>query len=114
MTTTGCPIEDFSLTLFLIPLVTELKMKRLLISRLIILLLLIPAFVQAQQQLNLPLLSNWDDNSIPPAWTGPYSECWGYANNGREYAFLASTQGTYFFDITVPETPLLIDFIRTK
>ncbi|MDQ3049832.1 MAG: choice-of-anchor B family protein [Bacteroidota bacterium] len=68
----------------------------------------------AQQSMNLPLLSNWDDDNIPNAWTGAFSECWGYADNGREYAFLASTQGTYFFDITNPSEPQLIDFIRTK
>ncbi|MBL0339442.1 MAG: hypothetical protein IPP71_00060 [Bacteroidetes bacterium] len=69
----------------------------------------------AQQQWNLPLLANWDDNSIPPAWTGAYSECWGYAApDGKEYAFLASTQGTYFFNITVPSIPVLIDFVATK
>jgi len=68
----------------------------------------------AQQSWNMPLLSNWDDNTIPPAWTGPYSECWGYAANGREYAFLASTQGTYFFDITDPVNIELIDYKSTK
>lgn len=68
----------------------------------------------AQQSMNLPLLAHWDDDSIPAGWTGSYSECWGYDANGREYAFLASTQGTYFFDITNPSSLVLIDFIRTK
>jgi len=72
------------------------------------------AHVSAQQQFNLPLLSNWDDDNIPGAWTGPYNSCWGYVANGREYAFLASTQATYFFDITNPTAPELIDFIKTK
>ncbi len=74
--------------------------------------LVVPAL--AQQNMNLPLLSNWDDDSIPNAWTGAFSECWGYAANGREYAFLASTQGTYFFDITNASVPQLLDFIPTK
>lgn len=68
----------------------------------------------SQQSFNLPLLSNWDDDSIPPAWTGAYNSCWGYAANGMEYAFLASTQGTYFFDITDPANPVMVDFIKTK
>nr|HMT30276.1 hypothetical protein [Bacteroidia bacterium] len=72
-------------------------------------------YAQTQQQWNLPLLSNWDDDSVPAGWTGSFSECWGYvAPNDREYAFLASTQGTYFFDISQPTNPVLIDFFRTR
>lgn len=69
----------------------------------------------SQQQWNLPLLSNWDDDSIPSAWTGSYNECWGYvAPNEREYAFLGSTKGTYIFDISDPSNPALINFFQTK
>lgn len=68
-----------------------------------------------QQHWNLPLLSNWDDDSIPPAWTGAYSECWGYvAPDDREYAFLGSTKGTYVFDITNPSNPVLLNYFPTK
>ncbi len=71
--------------------------------------------VNGQNNWNLPLLSNWDDDSIPPAWTGAYSECWGYvAPNDREYAFLGSTQGTYIFDISDPSNPVLINYFQTK
>ncbi len=90
-------------------------MKQLQIKFVFVLLFLASAgSVLGQQSLNLPLLSNWDDDNIPPAWTGAFNECWGYAENGNEYAFLASTQGTYFFNITDPVTPQLLDFIRTK
>lgn len=70
--------------------------------------------VKAQQQLNMPVLSRWDDDAIPPAWTGAFSECWGYAAADREYAFIGSTQGTYFFDITDPVSPELIGYFDTK
>src|SRR6187401_3470502 len=80
----------------------------------ICLFILLHSYSYAQLQDNISLLSRWDEDSIPQAWTGAYSECWGYAANGREYAFLASTQGTYFFDITDPYHPDLIDFIRTR
>ncbi len=67
------------------------------------------------QQFNLPLLSRWDDDAIPLGWYGAaYSECWGYDHNGREYAFLASNQGTYFFDITDAKNPVQVGFFRTK
>jgi choice-of-anchor B domain-containing protein len=62
----------------------------------------------------MPLLGHWDDDSIPSASYGPYSECWGYHANGREYAFLATSQATCFFDVTDPRNPTLIDCIRTK
>lgn len=74
-----------------------------------------PQVTYGQQHWNLPLLSNWDDDSIPSAWTGSYSECWGYvAPNDREYAFLGSTKGTYIFDISNPAVPVLINYFTTK
>ncbi len=63
----------------------------------------------------LPLLSNWDDNSIPPAFYGPYNEIWGYADQaGREYAIIGSSEGTYFIDVTVPTAPVIVDFERSR
>lgn len=70
--------------------------------------------LSAQNHWNLPMLSNWDDNSIPPATYGAYNECWGYAKDGREYAFLGSSKGTYVFDITDPYNPVVINYFPTK
>lgn len=71
-----------------------------------------PAF--SQNHWNMPILGSWDDDSIPSASYGAFSECWGYDHDGREYAFLGSSQGTYFFEVTDPSQPRLIDFFRTK
>ena len=69
----------------------------------------------AQQQFNLPLLSNWSDPSIPSAFYGPYNDCWGYVDgNGREYAIIGSSIGTHFFDVTNPTSPVEISFQPTK
>lgn len=70
---------------------------------------------QAQNPVQLPLLSNWDDNTIPNNFYGAYSDCWGYVDQaGREYALLASTKGTYFFDVTDATNPALISFQKSK
>ena len=67
--------------------------------------------INAQQQLNLPLLSNWDDNSLPVFAFGSYNDCWGYAApDGREYAIVGAINGTLFFDVTDPTNPVLISY----
>ncbi|MEP7320946.1 MAG: choice-of-anchor B family protein [Saprospiraceae bacterium] len=37
-----------------------------------------------------------------------YSDIWGYAANGREYAILGSATKIYFFNVTNPNNPVLI------
>ena len=72
---------------------------------------LISAYSFSQIQQNLPLLSNWDDNTLPTAWTGTYNDCWGYVDaNGREYAILGAINGTFFFDVTDPLLPVMISY----
>lgn len=59
------------------------------------------------QALNMVQMSNWDDNSLPSKSGGfSYSDCWGYAANGREYAIIGTLVGTIFFDITNPLQPV--------
>ncbi len=71
--------------------------------------------VKAQTPVLLPLLYNWDDNNIPPAFYGAYNDCWGYVDSaGREYAIIGSSQGTYFFDVTTPTSPVMVDFEASK
>jgi choice-of-anchor B domain-containing protein len=84
--------------------------------RIIIILVFILARLtaDAQNHWNLPVMSNWDDDNIPSASYGAYNECWGYHSAGREYAFLGSSKGTYFFDVTDPYTPVVIDYFPTK
>ena len=51
----------------------------------------------AQQSENMTLLGQWDDNSLPR-----YSDVWGYAANGREYALLGSRNFIHILDVTDP------------
>ena len=64
----------------------------------------------AQDSLNMRLVYNWNDTSIAGVCCGGplaptrFSEIWGAAVNGREYAIIASTIGLHVFDITDPST----------
>jgi len=40
-----------------------------------------------------------------------YSDIWGYAADGREYALMGVTAGTTIIDITDPANPVEVDFI---
>jgi choice-of-anchor B domain-containing protein len=86
--------------------------KKLLLS---IITVWIATYSTAQLPTTLPLLSNWSDSNIPPAFYGSYNDCWGYVDaNGREYAIMGSSVGTHFFDITDPANPVYISFQPTK
>ena len=74
--------------------------------------ILICSSALAQDSLNVRHLFNWDDPAIPNSIIGnPYNDIWGYAANGREYAFLGSTAGVHIFDVTDPEATQMIDMV---
>ena len=58
--------------------------------------------VNGQVSLNMSMLGNWDNNSLPVYNGVVYNDCWGYAAGGREYAIVGSAQRIHFFDITDP------------
>ncbi|MBL4657707.1 MAG: hypothetical protein JKX73_06880, partial [Flavobacteriales bacterium] len=69
--------------------------------------------VIGQGSLNVTLLYQWNDTSLPSsqAHDNRYNEIWGVAQGGREYAIIGSTMGTHIFDITDPSNvapPLFI------
>ncbi len=52
------------------------------------------------QSLNITLLDNWHDPTLVINSSGVrYNDCWGYVQNGVEYAIAGSTEGTHFFRI---------------
>lgn len=68
----------------------------------------------AQDSLNVRSLFNWDDASIPvgaEVYEDQYNDVWGYAANGREYAFLGSSLGVHIFDVTEPAQGTLVDYV---
>ena len=63
----------------------------------------------AQESMNVTLLDQWDNDSIPDNGSGQtFNEIWGYAANDREYAILGSAAFVHFFDITDPYNISLI------
>jgi choice-of-anchor B domain-containing protein len=49
--------------------------------------------------------------TLNPHPNDPYTDIWGYASNGREYALLGSTGGTSIIDVTNPSNPVEVAFI---
>ncbi|HLF64112.1 MAG TPA: choice-of-anchor B family protein [Saprospiraceae bacterium] len=79
-------------------------------STLFIVLLL--AFIgRSQDSFNMNLEANWDDNGLPSSGGLSYNDCWGYnASNGTEVAILGTLQRVYFFDVSDPSDPEIIDY----
>lgn len=70
--------------------------------------------VDTQVSLNVDLLSNWDDSSLPDNQGQVYNDLWGYAApNGTEVAILGSLEQVHFIDVTNPSSPVVIDEFLT-
>lgn len=54
-----------------------------------------------QQSVNMELLGTWTDTSLPFSIVR-YSDLWGYAANGREYALMGSRHYVHILDVTDP------------
>ncbi|XOV68878.1 MAG: choice-of-anchor B family protein [Fluviicola sp.] len=78
-------------------------------------LLLFPLWSLGQSNFNVQLLDNWTNNNLVPGFNElRYSDCWGYAQNGQEYAMVGSTEGVHFFQISNENEFLEIDFVPGK
>ena len=64
---------------------------------------------------NISLYANWHDSSVPaePHYGIKYQGVWGYADtaNGKEYAIIGSSAGTYFIEVTNPLAPVVRDYV---
>lgn len=68
----------------------------------------------AQESHNILLLDNWQDATLPANSTDVrYNDCWGYTQNGQEYAIAGSTSGTHFFAIRNNRL-LPVDFVAAN
>ncbi len=83
---------------------------------LILVLLLFTVRLSAQDSLNMSVLYNWQDPSLSKStlYDNAYNEVWGYAKDGREYAIIGTSRGTHFFDVTIPSSVVLVDFIQGR
>jgi len=61
---------------------------------------------------NCILLDHWQsDTLITNSSNVRYSGCWGFTQNGDEYAVIGSTEGHHFFKLTDEDTFQFIDFV---
>jgi choice-of-anchor B domain-containing protein len=63
------------------------------------------------QSLNMTLASTWIGTAVPNNPLGfKYSDIWGWAGNGREYAIIGSSTKIHFVDVTNPTTPIEVAY----
>ena len=61
--------------------------------------------IYCQNQKNITFLDQWkNDSLITNSSLSRYSGCWGFNQNGSEYAVIGSTEGTHVFWITENNT----------
>jgi len=73
-------------------------------KRVIILIFFFQSWLQAQvYEFNTVQLANWNGAGEE------YSDVWGYAADGKEYAIIGSRSKIYFFNVTNPTTPVLVE-----
>tara|TARA_B110000483_G_scaffold243307_1_gene332417 strand:- start:659 stop:2530 length:1872 start_codon:yes stop_codon:yes gene_type:complete len=61
---------------------------------------------------NINLLFNWSDSTLPlNSLGGSYTDVYGLAINGGEYAVIGSTMGTHIIDVTNPSLCLEVAFV---
>ena len=85
-------------------------------KRIITLYLILLSTSLVAQNANISLVANWHDPMIVPRPDGQfYNDIWGYAQNGKEYAIIGTTQGAKLLDITNASNPqMLFDLPGTK
>lgn len=72
-------------------------------------------FAHSQEQKNIELLDHWFSDTLITASTQVrFSGCWGFTQNGREYAVIGSTEGTHFFLLSEQNTLVPCGFIEGK
>ena len=79
----------------------------------ILICLLFPSVLFGQDSKNIEFLDQWTADSLMVNSLGMrYNECWGFVQNGEEYAIAASTEGTHFFRIDDNSTFQDVAFVK--
>jgi choice-of-anchor B domain-containing protein len=64
---------------------------------------------------NVSLIGRWNDSEVPfNGFHNTYNEVWGFVWKEREYGVIGSREGVYIIDVTSPEYPNLVTFIKGK
>lgn len=79
----------------------------------ILICLLFPTALFGQDSKNVELLDRWfEDTILTNTLEMRYNECWGFVQNGDEYAIAGSTEGTHFFKINSNNRFEPVDFVQ--
>lgn len=79
----------------------------------VVICLLFPAVIFGQVSKNVELLDHWSaDSLLVNSSKVRYNDCWGFVQNGKEYAVAGSTEGTHFFEITDANKFRSVDFVE--
>lgn len=71
--------------------------------------LLFPFIAFSQGSLNMTLIANVYDETLPERSNARYNDIWGFKHaNGTEVAIIGGMESIFFYDITVPSNPVLI------
>ena len=77
--------------------------------------LLISSYSFGQGSKNTNLLDHWSKDSLVTSSFGVrYNECYGFTQNGIEYAVIGSTEGTHFFQLSHDDQLIPAGFIEGK
>ena len=83
--------------------------------KVIIAILTLPLLSFGQTSLNIELLDHWENNTLLTNSSNVrYNECWGFKQNGQEYAIAGSTEGTHFFLIGDNDQFQEVDTVRGR
>ncbi|NRA12615.1 MAG: hypothetical protein HRT57_11730, partial [Crocinitomicaceae bacterium] len=78
-----------------------------------LLFLIFPTLAFGQGSLNVDLLDIWHEDTLMHNSTNVcYNDCWGYTENGHEYALAGSTEGVHAFKISEAGKFEHIDFVE--
>lgn len=81
----------------------------------LLLLLFLSFSLQAQESLNVDLLFNYLDESLPLNYRDSrHNEVWGFVWEDNEYAVIGSTLGTHIYNVTYPEFSWEVDFVAAS
>jgi len=77
--------------------------------------LLFPTLAFGQGSFNVQNIGHWSEDTLMHNSTDVrYNDCWGYSQNGQEYALAGSTEGTHAFKITPNGELANLDFVKGK
>lgn len=75
--------------------------------------LLFPTLAFGQGSFNVQILDNWFEDTLMHNSTDVrFNDCWGYTQDGQEYALAGSTEGTHVFKISDDGQFETIDFVE--